>query len=227
MRFDRQSGVFCHVTSLPGRHGIGDLGAGATAFLDFLDAADQSLWQVCPLGPTTAGAYHSPYQTLSGFAGDPLLVALDPLGERGYLTDDELEPPAGVAADETRYDVVSEFKRDRLRTAFERFRESPADGDREAFAAFREREAAWLEDYALFVACKREFDGAPWTEWPDPIRAHDEEAVARRREALADDVAYHAFCQWLFDRQWRRVADAAHERGIDLVGDLPIYVAFD
>jgi 4-alpha-glucanotransferase len=227
MRFDRQSGVFLHVTSLPSRHGIGDLGDGAVRFLDFLDRADQSLWQVCPLGPTTAAAGHSPYQTLSGFAGDPLLIDLDDLGDRGYLTDEELAPPAGVAAGETNYEAVRPFKRDRLRAAFERFQASPAEGDRTAFEQFREREAAWLEEYTTFAALRDRHDGAAWTDWPAPVRNHEPEAVAAAREELADEVAFRAFCQWVFDQQWRRLHEAANDRGIDLVGDLPIYVAFD
>ena len=227
MRFDRRSGVFLHVTSLPGRHGIGDLGDGAVAFLEFLDRADQSLWQVCPLGPTTAAAGHSPYQTLSGFAGEPLLIDLDDLGDRGYLDDGELEPPAGVSATETAYDTVRAFKRDRLRTAFERFREHPADGDREAFERFREREADWLADYTLFAALRERHDGAAWTDWPTPVRRRESAALADAREELATEVDFRAFCQWLFDEQWRRLREAAHDRGIEIVGDLPIYVAFD
>ncbi len=227
MRFHRQSGIFLHVTSLPSRHGIGDLGEGAVTFLEFLDRADQSLWQVCPLGPTTDVAHHSPYQTLSGFAGQPLVVALDPLVDRGYLTASEVEPPAGVSNHETNYDAVSSFKHDRLRTAYERFRAEPAEGDREAFESFREREADWLADYTLFVALKREFDEAAWTDWPEPVRGRDPEALADYREELADEIGYRAFCQWLFDRQWHAVVEEAHDRGIQIVGDLPIYVAFD
>lgn len=227
MRFDRRSGVLLHPTALPGPHGIGDLGAGARSFLRFLDRADQSIWQVCPLGPTVGIHGHSPYQTYSGFAGNPLLVDLRALGERGYLTDDELDPDDAFSPHETNYDAVESFKTDRLRTAFERFRVDAPDDERAAFAAYREREADWLADYALFRALKREFDGDPWTEWPEPVRTRDPDALATRREALADEVGFQAFCQWTFDRQWSDLREVAADRGIEVLGDLPIYVALD
>ncbi|WP_435064687.1 4-alpha-glucanotransferase [Halobaculum sp. EA56] len=231
MRFDRRSGVLLHPTALPGPHGVGDLGAGARSFLDFLDRADQTLWQVCPLGPTAGIHGHSPYQTFSGFAGNPLLVDLRDLAGRGYLTDDELDPDCDPAADfsphEVNYDAVEAFKTDRLRRAFDRFREDAGESERAALADYREREADWLADYALFRALKREFDGALWTEWPAPARTREPEALAEYREALADEVAFRAFCQWTFDRQWRDLRAYADERGIELLGDLPIYVALD
>ena len=227
MRFQRQSGVFLHHTSLPSPHGIGDLGSGARAFVDFLDRADQSLWQFCPLGPTSSVHGNSPYQSASAFAGNPLLVDLRDLAERGYLDDGELEPPDGVSEQRVRYDRVTAFKTDRLRTAFERFEERASDDDRDAFERFRERESGWLEDYALFTALKGALDDGAWTEWPDDVQTRDPDAMARHREDLADEVRYHAFVQWCFDEQWRDLADYAHERGVGLVGDLPIYVGFD
>jgi 4-alpha-glucanotransferase len=227
MRFDRQSGIFLHVTSLPSPHGIGDLGTGARSFLDFLDRADQSLWQICPLGPTTAVHGHSPYQTLSGFAGEPLVIDLDWLGERGYLDADALEPPADFSEHEVRYERVSEFKRDRLREAYETFAVEPNSDDSAAFESFRERESEWLADYTLFVALKQEFDQQAWIDWPEPVKTRDPDALAEYREKLAAEIEFRAFCQWVFDEQWREVAAAADERGIDIVGDLPIYVALD
>src|SRR6056297_2678850 len=146
MRFERQSGVFLHLTSLPGPHGVGDLGAGAREFIDFLAQADQSLWQFCPLGPTSEAHGNSPYQSYSAFAGNPLLIDLRRLAEDGYLEESELEPPEDVSPHTVKYGRVSEFKEDRLRTAFERFEADGHDG----FEAFCEREAEWLDDYTLF-----------------------------------------------------------------------------
>jgi 4-alpha-glucanotransferase len=227
MRFQRQSGVFVHVTSLPGPHGIGDLGAGARDFLDFLDRANQSLWQFCPLGPTSGAHGNSPYQSFSAFAGNPLLISLDRLADQGLLTDAELAPDDGQGESEgfdrhtVDYERVAAFKRDRLRTAFERF-----DPDDE-YDAFREREASWLDGYALFRALKREFDGALWTTWPHEVKTRDPDALDRYREELSDEIAYRKFLQYVFDRQWAALREAAADRGIGLVGDLPIYVALD
>jgi len=226
MRFDRQGGVFLHLTSLPGPHGVGDLGTGARAFVDFLDRANQSLWQFCPLGPTSGVYGDSPYQSPSAFAGNPLLVDLRDLVDRGYLEEDEIEPPAEISPHEVRYDRVREFKHDRLARAHERFEADAPAHERERFEAFHDRESAWLGDYALFMALQAEFDGA-WTEWPEPIKTREPDAVERYHEELAGEVHYRGFVQWVFDEQWRDLASYAHERGVDLVGDLPIYVALD
>ena len=227
MRFDRQSGVFLHLTSLPGPHGVGDLGAGARAFVDFLDRADQSLWQFCPLGPTSGVHGDSPYQSYSAFAGNPLLVDLRDLADRGYLDEDEIDQPEDVSPHEVLYDRVREFKQSRLRAAHERFEAEATEEERAALAAFRERESAWLTDYALFMALKAEFDGALWTEWPEPIRTREPDALDRYREDLAEEIRFRTFVQWVFDEQWQDLYEYADERGLGLVGDLPIYVALD
>jgi 4-alpha-glucanotransferase len=226
MRFDRRAGVFLHVTSLPGPHGIGDLGGGARTFLDWLADAAQSYWQFCPVGPTASVHGDSPYQAYSAFAGNPLLVSLDRLVDDGYLEEADLEPVPSFPTHDVEYDRVREYKTEMLRLAAERFHADADDADREAFAAFRERESAWLDDYALFMALRTRYDGA-WTSWPDPIRTRDPDALATHREELADEVAYREFVQFVFDRQWRAMREYASERGIDLVGDLPIYVALD
>jgi 4-alpha-glucanotransferase len=227
MAFDRQSGVFLHLTSLPGRHGIGDLGSGAREFLDFLDRADQSLWQFCPLGPTSEGYYHSPYGADSAFAGNPLLVDLDDLADRGYLDDEAVARPEWADPGHVDYQQVAEFKRDRLRRAFDGF-ESAADPEgRQAFSAFRERESDWLADYVLYVALKQAHDGAAWTDWPDDLARRDPDALATARETHAREAEYRAFVQWAFDEQWARLREAAADAGVALVGDLPIYVAAD
>jgi 4-alpha-glucanotransferase len=227
MTFDRQSGVFLHLTSLPGPHGIGDLGPGAHEFLDFLDRADQSLWQFCPVGPTSEAYYHSPYGSNSAFAGNPLLVDLGDLVERGYLDADAVREPEWADPTHVDYERVAEFKRERLREAFERFQAEADEADREAFAAFREREREWLDDYALFVALKEEHDGAAWADWPAELAHRDPEALAAAHETHEREVTYRAFVQWVFDEQWEALRAAADERGIGLVGDLPIYVAWD
>jgi 4-alpha-glucanotransferase len=228
MRFERQSGVFLHPTSLPSPHGIGDLGAGAREFIDFLAQADQSLWQFCPLGPTSGAHGNSSYQSYSAFAGSPLLIDLRGLVEDGYLTEAEAEPPADAfSPHEARYARVAEFKLDRLRSAYDRFEETASEADRQAFESFCEREAGWLDDYALFRAVKDEFGGRLWTEWPAEIRDREPSAMERYREQLSEEVSFRQFLQWQFDAQWQAVAEYAAEHGITLVGDLPIYVALD
>ncbi|WP_123539381.1 4-alpha-glucanotransferase [Halosimplex salinum] len=227
MQQERRSGVFLHLTSLPGPHGIGDLGDGARQFLDFLDRADQSLWQFCPVGPTSEAYGHSPYGSSSAFAGNPLLVDLTDLAERGYLDESDLDGPADSDPSEVDYATVAPSKRDRLREAYESFAADAPESDRAAFEAFRERESNWLDDYALFAALKAAHDGAPWTDWPTDLASRDPEALAEARESHADAVGYHEFVQWTFDRQWRALRDDAAERGVELVGDLPIYVALD
>jgi len=232
MRFDRRAGVFCHLTSLPGPHGIGDLGSGARAFVDWLAAAEQSYWQFCPIGPTASVHGDSPYQSYSAFAGSPLLISLDRLVDHGYLGEGDLRVPEGGAGDpdfpegHVDYDRVRAYKTDRLRTAAERFY-ATADGDaRAAVEAFRERESAWLDDYALFRSLRTRYNGA-WTEWPESVRARDPDALATHREELAEEIRYREFVQFVFDRQWRALAEYAAERGVEFVGDLPIYVALD
>ena len=224
MRFERQSGVFLHLTSLPSPHGIGDMGAGARQFIDFLARADQSLWQFCPLGPTSGAHGNSPYQAYSAFAGNPLLVDLRNLAERGYLDERDLDPPAECSPHEARYDRVAEFKERHLRNAHGNFEDAE---DPDAFAAFCDREAEWLDDYALFMSLKAEFGGNLWTEWPHDVKTRDPDTLADYREQLHDEIRYHKFVQWVFDEQWQAMADYAEDHGVGLVGDLPIYVALD
>ncbi len=227
MRFDRGAGVFLHLTSLPGTHGIGDLGGGARAFVDWLAAADQSYWQFCPLGPTAPIHGDSPYQSYSAFAGNPLLISLDRLVADGYLDDDEIRVGAeSFPDDRVDYHRVREYKTERLRTAAARFREGADAGASEAFDAFRERESAWLDDYTLFMSLRTRYGGG-WTDWPTPVRDRDPDALETHREALADEIAYREFVQFAFDRQWRALRSYAGDRGVEFVGDLPIYVALD
>ena len=223
MYFERASGVLCHLTSLPGPHGVGDLGPPAHDFLDVLAAADQSWWQVLPVGPTRGVHGDSPYASSSTFAGNPLLVSLDRLVDRGWL--DPLDPPA-FPSDEVAYDRVRAYKTDALRRAHEGFRERATEAERAAVDRFR-AETSWLDDYALYAALKTAFDDDPWTDWPAELRARDPDALDAARAEYAEEVAYHAFVQFCFDEQWAALREAAAERGVSLLGDLPIYVALD
>jgi len=226
MEFERTSGVFLHLTSLPGPHGIGDLGDGAREFLSFLETAEQTYWQFCPLGPTSAAHGNSPYQSFSAFAGNPLLISLDRLVDDGWLTDDDLEPIPDFDPHAVEYERVADYKREQLRTAYERFSETATEDDRAALAAFRDSEP-WVEDYALFRALKQEHEKVAWVEWPEPIRTRDPDALDDARERLADEIEYRVLVQYWLDKQWQAFKTDAEEAGITLVGDVPIYVGLD
>ncbi len=228
MTFDRSDGVFCHVTSLPGPHGIGDLGEGATAFLSFLGEAQVDYWQMCPVGPTIGAAGESPYQSPSAFAGNPLLIDLNGLVEDGLLTRDDIEPVPELPTDRVDYAGVREYKQPLLRRAFERF--EAGDGEPSLAAAdldaFREREP-WVTEYALFRAISAARPEDTWVEWPDPLRTREPGALDAAREEHAETVRYHEFVQWTFDRQWAALRERAATEGVEIVGDVPIYVALD
>ena len=225
MTLDRRSGLFCHVASLPGPQGIGSLGTPAKRFVDFLSRAGQSAWQFCPIGPTTVEYGNSPYSALSAVAGNPLFVDLADLRERGWL--DGIDD-ADVDPDRVAYARVTDHVERHLRRAHAGFESDASPAARRAFTAFRESNADdWLDDYALFRALKRAHEGAPWTEWPDAHRDREADALATARAELADEIAFREFCQFCFDRQWAALRSYARERGVSLVGDVPIYVAGD
>jgi 4-alpha-glucanotransferase len=224
-RFARASGLLLHPTSLPGSAGIGDVGRAAYMFVDFLAASGQRLWQVMPLGPTGYG--DSPYATLSAFAGNPLLLALEALVEDGLLAAADLRTLPAFDDQRVEYGQVIEHKMRLLRRAFERFSGAAPVSLRAAFAAFRADNSGWLADYALFRALKDAHGGTVWNRWEADLAAHRPEALARAREALAGDVAFHEYTQFLFFRQWAALHAYAVARGIRIIGDIPIFVAYD
>lgn len=223
--YQRGSGILLHPTSLPGRFGIGDLGAAAYRFVDFLVDARQSLWQVLPLGPP--GGAHSPYDARSALAGNPLLIALEPLADAGLLEPAELDlAPVGdpVRADFSR---AAEVKGELLWRAFERFRRGAGGGLGADFERFSAREGAWLDDYALFAALHNLHHGLAWYEWEPVLVRREPTALGAWSSRLADEIDYHRFCQFLFGRQWSALRGYANERGIRIIGDIPIYVGHD
>jgi 4-alpha-glucanotransferase len=228
MRFPRSSGVLLHPTSLPGPWGIGDLGRAAYRFVDFLAAAGQSLWQLLPLGPTGYG--DSPYQCFSAAAGNPLLVSLDALIERGLLSRDEVSAAAAsryLDSDRVDYGAVIGFKLPLLRQSFARLAAGADPELAAAFERFKGENSAWLDDYALFMALKDAHGGAAWSEWPAELRGRDAGALGRARAELAADIEVQRYLQFLFFSQWAPLKAYANERGISIVGDAPIFVAYD
>ncbi len=224
-RPSRASGILAHPTSLPGPHGIGDLGAAAYRFVDYLASAKQHFWQVLPLGQPGLG--NSPYAALSAFAGNPLLISLERLADEGLLTTADLADAPLFAADWVDFEAVAAFKLPRLRRAYERFAAAAPPGLREEFAAFRERERFWLADYALFSALKEAHGGAVWSDFPPALARRQPEALAAARQRLAAAVELVEFAQFQFFRQWQGLRRYANERAVRILGDLPIFVAYD
>lgn len=225
MRFERSAGVLLHITSLPGPHGIGDLGPAARRFVDFLADAGCSVWQVLPLGPTGFG--DSPYATFSAFAGNPYLISPDDLLVEGLLTEDDLADRPDFPSDRVDYGAVIPYKLRLLRRAYERFTEGVRPDLEEAFAAFRREHAFWLDDFALFMALKEAHGGASWDTWAPPLRDRDPQALQQARRKHRRVIERQAFSQFLFFRQWAGLREYARQRGVFFLGDVPIYVAYD
>jgi len=223
MRFPRSSGILLHPTSLPSPWGIGDLGAPAYRCVDWLAEAGQSLWQILPLGPTAYG--DSPYQCFSAFAGNPLLVSLDKLVEDRLLDRSELQTAPAFSDDAVDYGEVIRFKLPLLRRSFERIRNQTTYA--KAFEEFCASEAHWLDDYALFTALKEQHGGASWDAWEQDIVTRQPAALERWRSQLANQVVVCKYLQFLFFSQWRQVKAYAREHGIRIIGDVPIFVAYD
>ena len=225
MKFPRSSGILLHPTSLPGRFGIGDLGPEAYAFADFLIDAGQSLWQMLPLGPTGYG--ESPYACYSAFAGNTLLISPEQLIKEGLLTTSDLPQQISMPAERVEFQRVQEFKNGLLRKAYERYQQTTDTNLRSAFETFAQRYADWLDDYALFRALKDAHGGIAWNEWEPALVRRTPAALARAREQLQDEIEAQMFYQFLFFRQWFALKNYCNERGIKMVGDLPIFVAQD
>lgn len=221
---ERRSGILLHPTSLPG-DGVGDLGGHAYRFVDWLALAGQTLWQLLPLVAVDEGG--SPYNGLSAFAGNTLLLSADLLVEDALLDEDEARPPHPFDPSRADFAGAARWKEPLLRRAHAAFRAGASPGLRAAFAEYRGREAAWLDDWTLFRALRDEHGGRPWTAWPPPLRSRQPGALDEARERLADEIEQHALGQFLFDRQWGELRRYANGCGIYLVGDVPIFVAHD
>ena len=223
--FPRSSGVLLHPTSLPGRYGIGDLGEYAYRFVDWLQAAGQTAWQILPLGPTSYG--DSPYQTLSAFAGNPNLISLDKLVSMGWLTPADLDDVPDFPVRKVDYGWIIPYHNDRLQVAYERFIQRGDAGQQAAFKTWCQQESAWLEDYALFAALKDENGGRPWVEWPQAEALREADALAAAAKRLAQQVDEKRFRQWVFFTQWYELKAYAAQRSIRFIGDIPIFIAHD
>ena len=222
LKEERDCGILLHPTSLPGAYGIGDLGQEALRFVDFLADSRQKLWQVLPLHPPGYG--DSPYQTLSAFAGNPLLINPENLVDEGWLTVAEIKETPVLDHAKVDFDQVGQVKEKLFRQAFARFKADPQSED---YQLFVQQNREWLDDFALYMALKNYFDGQPWNCWDKALAWREEEALRHYRQLLEEEIAYHQFLQYIFFRQWQKLKDYANNLGIKIIGDIPIFVAHD
>jgi len=219
MRFPRASGVLLHPTSLPGPHGSGDCGAAAYHFVDWLVSAGQALWQILPLNGIGAG--NSPYASNSAFAGNVLLVDLQELQQQGWLSAAEVEPTPALLAQRVDFAAVVPYRMERLALAAQRFLAQPPSPEFESFCL---RHAGWLDDYALFMALSEAHDFAEWCVWPEALARREPSALAQAALQHAERIAFWKFGQWCFFRQWLKLKAHAHQRGVQIIGDVPIFI---
>lgn len=225
MEGKRASGILLHPTSLPGPYGIGDLGQAAYDFVDFLVETEQSCWQMLPLGPTTFG--DSPYQSTSTFAGNPLMLSFDRIREQGLLATEDLLDVPDFPRNRVDYKRLYHWKYPLLRKAYRNFKNAPHPQLNEAFRAFCEREAWWVNDYAFYSALKDAHGGQVWDKWEPEIAQRRQDAMHEWGTNLAVEIETYKFWQYLFDVQWKSLKQVCQKNQIELIGDIPIYTAYD
>ena len=227
MKLTRRSGILLHPTSLPGPFGSGDLGKSACHFIDWLKTAQQTLWQVLPL--VDVGVGNSPYMSPSAFAGSVLLIDLEQLVEAGWLTESELSPDTLFENHRVDYPKVTDFRLSRLQIAAARFFSAPENPLRDTFDDFCRSEARWLDDYALFRALDAQHTGSQggWQNWPQKLAVRNPQAILEATKTFADDIHFWKFCQWCFHVQWIKLKAYANQRGIKVIGDVPIFVSLN
>lgn len=224
MLTDRASGILLHPTSLPGPLGAGDFGADAYRFIDWLADAGQTYWQVLPLGETGPG--NSPYMSSSAFAGNVLLVDLVELSSHGWLSPEDLKPDSDFQSDRADYLLVRPFRMERLRRAAKSFFASGHVDWHRSYAEYCDSQAEWLDDYALFMTIAEREDYSEWNHWPNELAHRETKALRQMEQAHPDTIGFWKFCQWSFDRQWSRLRQYARAHGIKIIGDVPIFVAY-
>jgi len=224
MKFDRSGGILLHPSSLPGSYGIGDLGPQAYRFVDWLVSTRCTLWQVLPLGPTGYG--DSPYQCFSAFAGNPYLISFEALIEDRLLTREDFAGMPDFNASRVDFGRLIPWKLDLLQKAFSRHLSAP-ENLRAEFDRFRADNASWLDDYALFMSLKEANGGGAWSGWDEALRKRDPSTLEKAREDHAESILRYSFYQLLFFRQWGKLRAYANQRGIKIIGDIPIFIAYD
>lgn len=229
MLTERASGILLHPTSLPGPFGSGDFGPDAYRFVDWLASAGQTYWQMLPLGEIGPG--NSPYMSSSAFAGNILLIDLAELADQGWLEDKDLKPHPEFLSDRIDFSLMQPFRLERLRSAAKHFFSGSQTSKRQtalraAYSEFCAQECAWLDDYALFMTLNEIQNGHDWSAWPTDLANRDSIALRLAEKVFATEVGFWKFCQWCFARQWSNLKQYAIERGVRIIGDVPIFVAY-
>lgn len=222
---EKYSGILLHPTSLPSPYGIGDLGKGAYEFVDYLTEAGQKLWQTLPLGPTGFG--DSPYQSFSAFAGQPLLISPQLLVQDGLLWVEDVQDIPDFPPRQVDYGWVLDYKNKLFGKAFARFRDGASLELKEQYEDFCKENEDWLPDYAFFMACKDLHQGRNWLEWERELVDPTPQVRARYEQQLSKEIQYYSFLQFIFFKQWKAVKAYANEKGIQIIGDIPIFVSLD
>ncbi len=225
MDLSRASGILLHPTCLPGRYGIGDLGPGAYQFIDFVADTEQTLWQILPLGHISYG--NSPYMCFSAFGGNPFLISPEKLADEGLLDAAEVENPPRFPVNRVDYGWVISYKMALLTKSFENLRKRYMKKYADDFYSFCEGNAFWLEDYSLFAALKDAHDGRVWTSWDEGASRREAKALVQWRNRLAEEVQFWKYVQYQFFKQWASLKSYCDEKGIRIIGDIPVYVAHD
>lgn len=225
MMQSRKSGVLLHISSLPSKHGVGDLGKEAYNFIDELVENGFKIWQILPLGPVGPG--NSPYQAFSAYAGEPIFISLELLLEWKLLREDDLLNIPRFKSDKVEYTLVRKFKESLLKKAWKNFQQNADQGFHEEFHHFQQEHNWWLTDYALYKVCQTKFEGEPWNKWDKALAKRDKPALQNALDQYAPEVIYEKFVQFLFFRQWFKLKTYANSKGIQVFGDVPLYVAHD
>jgi len=220
----RASGILLHITSLPSKYGIGDFGPEAYKFADFLRRASQNYWQILPLNYTTPKAAHSPYSCVSAFAGNPLLISPELLCRRGLLTKSDIKDVPGLPQASVDYTKVTAYKKRLFQIAFRRFKDAVKPPDFKLFCA---QNSFWLDDFASFVVLRQHFGRRLWDDWPTAIRDRNKKALKSIKDQLQEDIDRQLFLQYIFYHQWSDLKHYGNENGVQIIGDIPVYVTFD
>jgi 4-alpha-glucanotransferase len=220
----RGSGILLHLTSLPSPFGIGDLGPEAYRFVDFLDQAKQSYWQILPLNPIDPAYGNSPYHSISAFAFTKLLISPQLLVKDGLLDKSDILENSHFPREKVDYEAVIDYKNDLFQLAYERFKKAE---NREEFQKFCQKNSSWLDDFSLFVSLKSHYKGSEWSKWPEKIRDRDHETIQAIKKELKEEIERQKFLQYIFLQQWFALKSYCNQRRIRIIGDMPIYVDYD